>query len=276
MSNRNRRQLDRLHPPIRIRQDIQLRVHLARARSMEPAPIHPPLDEPVHEERQLQRQPQPLVLMPLHPRGQQARVVRIVRGAPVLRHVDAVAGDGPRGAPFGAEVVLHGERDRHEDAHGALDVLPLRGGQGLAAGAVVGVGEDGTDQVTDGGVDGVEAVATVPEAVVGGLVAEDEHQTDDDGEGGDLSSISIVILILSGWDQVVSHGTSSHTMVDGNPALSMTYLSRHTTNAVNSAWQITGTMIAPCTAPLMKRKTSGHLYTSCQYQYLSEPGTTKV
>ena len=29
-------------------------------------------------------------------------------------------------------------------------------------------------------------VAAVPEAVVGGLVAEDEHEADDDGERGDL------------------------------------------------------------------------------------------
>jgi hypothetical protein len=54
------------------------------------------------------------------------------------------------------------------------------------------MGEDGADEVAVCGVDGVEGVAAVPEAVVGGLVAEDEDETDDDGEGGDLQSYHIV------------------------------------------------------------------------------------
>lgn len=185
MSNRNRGQLDRLHPSIRIDQRIQLRLHLARPGGVKPAPIDAPLDEPIHEERQLQRQSQSIALMPLQPLRQQARVVDVEHRPAGVRHVVAHGrAERPRRAPFGAEMVLHSEGDGHEDADGALDVGPLRGGHGRRGG--VAVGEDGADQVADGGVHGIQAVAAVPEAVVGGLVPEDEHQTDDDGEGGDL------------------------------------------------------------------------------------------
>lgn len=48
-------------------------------------------------------------------------------------------------------------------------------------------------------------------------------------------------------------------MLLGSPTVSKMYRSRQTTKAVNSAWKSTGTMIAPWMAPLIKRKTKGHL-----------------
>lgn len=64
------------------------------------------------------------------------------------------------------------------------------------------------------------------------------------------------------------------TIVVGNPTLSKTLVSRYTTRAVNSAWQTTGTMIAPWTAPLMNRKTRGHLYTNGELE-VSQSITTQ-
>ena len=45
--------------------------------------------------------------------------------------------------------------------------------------------EDVPGEVADAGCDGVEVEAPGPEALVGCLVAEDEHEADDDGEGGE-------------------------------------------------------------------------------------------
>lgn len=53
MRNRHARQPNRLHPPKRIRQRVQLHLHLARLRRMEPAPFKPPPDIPLHQKRQL-------------------------------------------------------------------------------------------------------------------------------------------------------------------------------------------------------------------------------
>jgi hypothetical protein len=63
------------------------------------------------------------------------------------------------------------------------------------------MGEDGADEVAVCCVDGVEGVAAVPEAVVGGLVAEDEDETDDDGEGGDLESYRVSFDTVRSYDQ---------------------------------------------------------------------------
>lgn len=54
MRHRHARQPNRLHPPKRIRQRVQLHLHLARLRRMEPAPFKPPSDIPLHQKRQLQ------------------------------------------------------------------------------------------------------------------------------------------------------------------------------------------------------------------------------
>lgn len=48
--------------------------------------------------------------------------------------------------------------------------------------------------------DGAEAVSAVPKAVVGCLVAEDENETDDDGEGWDLWFCR-VLDCRAGWSQ---------------------------------------------------------------------------
>ena len=106
-------------------------------------------------------------------------------------------------------MVLHGVEDCDKDADGALGVVAARE-RGLTVGArgggvrVVAAGEEGAGEVADGGYDYGEVIAAVPETVVGGLVAEDllenvrqgkrlrardetyEHETEDDGESGDL------------------------------------------------------------------------------------------
>lgn len=69
-------------------------------------------------------------------------------------------------------MVLHGVEDRDEDADGAVGVVAVGGGGG-GVGRGVAAGEEGAGEVADGGYDYGEVVAAVPEAVVGGLVAED-------------------------------------------------------------------------------------------------------
>lgn len=104
-------------------------------------------------------------------------------------------------------MVLHSVEDRDENADGALGVVAVGGGGlvGVLVGrSVLTAGKEGAGEVADGGYDYGEVVAAVPEAVVGGLIAEDlgdggsvwmrermwggryKHQTDDNGEGGDL------------------------------------------------------------------------------------------
>ncbi len=80
-------------------------------------------------------------------------------------------------------MVLHSVEDRDENADGALGVVAVGGG-GLA-GVLVGrsvltAGKEGAGEVADGGYDYGEVVAAVPEAVVGGLIAEDL------GDGGSV------------------------------------------------------------------------------------------
>lgn len=80
-------------------------------------------------------------------------------------------------------MVLHRVRDGHKDAQGALDVLLFGRGEwggGLHVTAIVAVRGNGADEVADAGGEGIHAVTAVPEAIVGGLVAEDEHEADDD------------------------------------------------------------------------------------------------
>lgn len=71
-----------------------------------------------------------------------------------------------------------------QNADRPLDVVFLCGCEGCVT--VTRVRENGAGQVAVRAVNGAETIATVPEAVVRGLVAEDENEADDDGEGGDL------------------------------------------------------------------------------------------
>ncbi|KAI2358894.1 hypothetical protein LOY93_006885 [Ophidiomyces ophidiicola] len=167
--------------------------HLAGAGGVVPAPFQTALDEALDEEAQLQRHGQAVRLQELEARRQQAKILDLGRGAAVIG--GALGGGGvqvgrllqlvgPAGGPFGAQVVLDGEREGDQHADGALDVVAL--GAGERAVGVEGVDEDGAGQVAHGGVDGGQRVAAVPEAIVRGLVAEHEDEADDDGEGGDL------------------------------------------------------------------------------------------
>jgi len=79
-------------------------------------------------------------------------------------------------------MVLHGVEDRDEDADGALGVVALGGGGlvGVFGVVVLAAGEEGAGQIADRGYDHGKVVAAVPEAVVGGLIAEDL------GDGGSV------------------------------------------------------------------------------------------
>ena len=48
------------------------------------------------------------------------------------------------------------------------------------------MGQDRSGQITNRSIDCAQAVAAIPEAVVGGLVPKDKHQAHDDGEGRNL------------------------------------------------------------------------------------------
>ena len=52
---------------------------------------------------------------------------------------------------------------------------------------------------------------------------------------------------------------SGRTMLAGKPR-SLTLWSSATIKAVKAAWSNTGRMMAPCMAPLIKRRARGHLY----------------
>lgn len=184
MSHRNRSQFDSLHLAKGVRQRVQLRLHLAGARSVEPAALDAALDEAVDEESQLERQRQAVVLMALETDGQQAGIDGVEDRGAVLADLVAGGPQRPGGAPFGAQVVLDGVGQRHQELDGALDVLLLVRRQRPRR--RVAVGQNRADEIADARVDCLDAVAPVPEAVVRGLVPEDEHQTDDDGEGGYL------------------------------------------------------------------------------------------
>lgn len=82
-------------------------------------------------------------------------------------------------------MILHRVGDGHEDAQGALDILlfgrsELDGGLRVTVVVVVAVCDDGADEIADAGGEGVHAVTAVPEVVVRGLIAEDEHESDND------------------------------------------------------------------------------------------------
>lgn len=76
MSNRNTSQPNSLHPPIRIRQRVQLHLHLTSLRPMKRPLIKLPLYILLHKKRQLQRQPHPPMLQSLQPMRQQLAILR--------------------------------------------------------------------------------------------------------------------------------------------------------------------------------------------------------
>lgn len=161
-----------LHAAEAINQGVELHRQLRRLRRVKPAPRMAPRDEGLDKKRQLHRQRQALVLVAPQLAGEQAVAVLVRRGV--------------EGAPLGAQRVLDAVGHGHEDAGGALDVgalggAQLRGGQAAAAGPA-GAGEEGPHEVAHRGYHRGEVVAAVPEALVGRLVAEDEHQAHHDGE----------------------------------------------------------------------------------------------
>lgn len=86
--------------------------------------------------------------------------------------------------PFCAEGVFGCEDHGEEKADGAFGVGSLGfcwwGSRGF-----VGAGEEGADEISNRGFDCREELVALPEAVVGGRVAEDEHEADDDRETRD-------------------------------------------------------------------------------------------
>lgn len=226
-----------------------------------PASLRASLDERIDGEGQLQRQSQAIGLMSLESSRQQAK--ELLLGAAGFLSTNDVCdhvgiGDGaPFGAPFRAQIALDGVRKGDKQTDRPLDILLLSVREraiGVSRGD-----EDRSGEVTKGGGDGRQRVAAVPEAIVGGLVAEDEDETDDDGQRGDLGR---VISIQAGCRSKSEASISQRTIVGGTPTVSNTCLSSMTTMTVKMAWPSTGSRIAPWMAPLMNRRTSGHLHSN--------------
>ena len=120
MSNGHTRQADGFHAPERVRQGVELHLHLAGLRRVEPAPLEAAPDVHLHHEGELQRQSQPLVVEALQAFGQELAVFG-EQGCVARGGRDCRAGHDGR-APVGAEVVLHGVQDGDEHSDGALRV----------------------------------------------------------------------------------------------------------------------------------------------------------
>lgn len=87
--------------------------------------------------------------------------------------------------------VLSGRRDRLVVRHGragagGVEEDRLRGLQSGGHGGSGHQHEDLPRDAADGGRHGADVHPAIPETREGGLVAEDEHEADDDGEGGNL------------------------------------------------------------------------------------------
>ena len=111
MRDRNRRQPNRLHAAIRLDEAVQLRLHGAGLRRVEPARVVRPLDVLLDEETQLQRQAQSLVFEGHQACRQQFAVLGVAVGGGIV--VGGVG--GPPGyharAPFRAQVVFRRVQD---------------------------------------------------------------------------------------------------------------------------------------------------------------------
>ena len=73
-------------------------------------------------------------------------------------------------------MILGGVKYGNENANDALSLCAVSGvgrGCGVCGRGGVAAGEEGAGEIADGSYDHGEVVAPVPEAVVGGLVAED-------------------------------------------------------------------------------------------------------
>lgn len=132
---------------------------------MKPSIVRALLDVLLDEEGQLQHEPQSSIIAPVQAPRQQVAVFR-GQGSISSGRVDGGARDD-FGAPAGAKMVLGGIEDGDEDAD---DTVRL---DAVSEGRAVGVGEKRAGQVADGSDDHGEVVPTVPEAVVGSLIAED-------------------------------------------------------------------------------------------------------
>ena len=98
----------------------------------------------------------------------------------ILALFNVFGGDrGESGAPFGAEAILHGKRNGNQYTNGAVEVCSF-GGVKVSV-LQIRAGEEDTGEVSHTGYDGGEIVAAIPEAIPGGLIAEDKHETDDYG-----------------------------------------------------------------------------------------------
>lgn len=264
MSNGDGGQFDCFHLPVCIDHGADLVAHLVGRRRVVPASLGASLDERIDGEGQLQRQPQAVGLVSLESSRQQAE--ELLLGAAGFLSTNDVCnhvwiGDGaPFGAPFRAQIALDGIRKGDKQTDRPLDILLLSVRE-----RAIGVSrrdEDRSGEVTKGGGDGRQTVAAVPEAIVGGLVAEDEDETDDDGQRRDLGR---TISIQAGCREEASRSKgeasiSLRTIVGGTPTVSNTCLSSMTTMTVKMAWPSTGSRMAPWIAPLMNRRTSGHLH----------------
>lgn len=148
MSNRNTRQPYRLHLSIRVRQRIQLHLHLRGLRSMKSSLIMKPLDILFHKERQLQRQAHPSIIQLRQPLRQKSAEVRYHCRATRIP-ANGRAGDD-FSAPVGTEVVFRSVEDGDEDADDALGVCSVGVCEGGFVGGVgVCAGEEGAGEVSD-------------------------------------------------------------------------------------------------------------------------------
>ena len=76
--------------------------------------------------------------------------------------------------PSCAEMILGSIKDRYENTHDSLRVRAIsRGEGGFRSGTWGAAGEKGSSEIADGGDDDGEVIASIPETIVGGLVAED-------------------------------------------------------------------------------------------------------
>lgn len=135
---------------------------------MEPAPRVAPSYKSLDGKHELNRQRQSLVLMTPETLWEQ----------PVTAAVGRVA----KHSPLGAKRVLDAVGDRQKDAGSPFHIGSLDPGQLPSATGPTGACKERPHQIAHGGDNGGEIVAAIPETLVGGLVAKDEHQTDHDGQ----------------------------------------------------------------------------------------------
>ena len=160
------RQADRLHLAVRVDEVVRLDLHLRGLRGLDEALVAAALDVGFDVESELEGEAEAFVVEAREAGGEEVGVFGF-GGRGGVGGGDGTAGDDVA-APVGAEVVFGGVEDGDEDFDGAFG-----GGTGGWGGGGGVDGEDCAGEVADGGDDGGEEEAAVPEAIVGGLVAED-------------------------------------------------------------------------------------------------------